>query len=295
MDHLRALRAFVAVADAGTLSGAARSLSLSPPSITRLVGDLEAHIGTQLFHRTTRSVTLSEAGAAYLIDARNILAAVQSADDAARGANERPQGTLRLTASVLFGQHYILPIVAVFLERYPEVSVDALFVDRVVNIVDEGIDLAARIGHLPDSALIASKVGQVRWVLCASPEYIAKRGVPHSPEELTVHEIIGFGPRRVENWSFRDKKSVAVHPRLSLSTVSGTIEAAKRGLGITRVLSYQIGPELGDSGLQTVLSDWEKEPVPIHLVHAEGPLGSAKVRAFKSFAAEALRANAFLN
>lgn len=295
MDHFRALKAFVAVADAGTLSAAARSLSLSPPSITRLVGDLEAHIGTQLFHRTTRSVTLTEAGAAYLIDARKILAAVQTADDAARGANERPQGTLRLTASVLFGQHYILPIVADFLNRFPEVSVDALFVDRVVNIVDEGIDLAVRIGHLPDSALIASKVGHVRWVLCASPDYIERKGEPLSPVELTDHDIIGFGPRRVENWSFRDNKTVAVHPRLSLSTVSGTIEAAKRGLGLTRVLSYQIGPELGDSGLQTVLTDWEKEPVPIHLVHAEGPLGSAKVRAFKSFAAEALRANPFLN
>ncbi|MEM7703317.1 MAG: LysR family transcriptional regulator [Pseudomonadota bacterium] len=294
MDQLRALRAFVAVADAGTLSGAARSLSLSPPSITRLVGDLEAHVGTDLFHRTTRSVTLTEAGAAYLIDARKILAALQAADDAARGANERPQGTLRLTASVLFGQHYILPIVADFLERYPEVSVDALFVDRVVNIVDEGIDLAVRIGHLPDSALIASRVGRVRWVVCASPDYLEKNGAPRFPQELVDHEIVGFGPRRRESWSFRDGETVALKPRLSLSTVSGTIDAAKRGLGLTRVLSYQIGQELGDSGLQTVLTDWEEEPVPIHLVHAEGPLGSAKVRAFKSFAGEALRSNPLL-
>lgn len=295
MDQLRALKAFVAVADVGTLSGAARSLSLSAPSITRLVGDLEAHVGTELFHRTTRSVTLTEAGTAYLIDARKILSAVQSADDAARGAHERPQGTLRLTASVLFGQHYILPIVGRFLEKYPEVSVDALFVDRVVNIVDEGIDLAVRIAHLPDSALIASKVGQVRWVLCASPDYIARRGNPKAPGDLTSHEIIGYGPHSTERWSFRDGTDVTLNPRLSLSTVSGTIEAAKRGMGIARVLSYQIGPELGDSGLRTILSDWEKEPVPIHLVHAEGPLGSAKVRAFKSFAAEALRANPLLN
>lgn len=295
MDQLRALEAFVAVADTGTFSGAARSLALSPPSITRLVGDLEAHVGTTLLHRTTRAVTLTEAGDAYLLDARKILAAVQSADDAARGAHERPQGTLRITASVLFGQHYVLPIIEEYLRTYPDVSVDALFVDRVVNIIDEGIDIAVRIGPLAESALIAAKVGQVRWTVCGSSNYLEPRGIPQRPSELTEHDIIGYGAQSLHKWRFQGGESVAVTPRLSLSTVSGTIEAAKRGMGLTRVLSYQIGPELGSGGLQTVLADYETDPVPIHLVHAEGPLGSAKVRTFKDLVAKRLRADPFLN
>ena len=193
MDQLRALKAFNAVADVGTLTGAARSLSLSPPSITRLVGDLEAHVGTELFHRTTRSVTLTEAGATYLVDARSIVAAMQAADDAARGAHERPQGTLRLTASVLFGQHYVLPIINEYLDAFSDVAVDALFVDRVVNIIDEGIDLAVRIGPLADSALIAAKVGKVRWTICASADYLQRCGVPEKPDDLQEHAIIGYG------------------------------------------------------------------------------------------------------
>ncbi|MEL6707228.1 MAG: LysR family transcriptional regulator [Pseudomonadota bacterium] len=295
MDQLRALKAFIAVADVGTLTGAARSLSLSPPSITRLVGDLEAHVGTELFHRTTRSVTLTEAGATYLIDARNIVAAMQAADDAARGAHERPQGTLRVTASVLFGQHYVLPIINEYLDAYSDVSVDALFVDRVVNIIDEGIDIAVRIGPLADSALIAAKVGQVRWTICASAEYLERQGVPQSPDDLKDHAIIGYGAQSSRKWRFKNDQDVSVAPRLILSTVSGTIEAAKRGMGLTRVLSYQIGPELGSGGLQTVLADYETAPVPIHLVHAEGPLGSAKVRTFKDLAAKRLRADPFLS
>ncbi|MBV7266267.1 LysR family transcriptional regulator [Erythrobacter ani] len=295
MDQLRAIQTFVAVAEAGTLSAAARALSLSPPSVTRLVSDLEAHLGTALLHRTTRAVTLTEAGLAYLHDARNILAAVHSADDAARGAHERPQGTLRVTASVLFGQHYILPIIEEYLATYPDVSVEALFVDRVVSLVDEGIDIAVRIGALADSSLIAARVGQIRWAVCGSQDYIERRGIAQRPEDLTKHDVIGYGTHAPKRWNFSNGRSVTVEPRLSLSTVSGTIEAAKRGMGLTRVLSYQIGPELESGGLHTVLSEYENEPVPIHLVHAEGPLGSAKVRTFKELAAKRLRGDAFLN
>lgn len=295
MDQLRALKTFVAVAEVGTLSGAARVLAISPPSVTRLVGDLEAHLGTRLFLRSTRAVTLTEAGQAYLRDAQTVLAAVQSADDAARGAHERPQGTLRITAPVLFGQHYVLPIIKDYLELHPQVAVEALFLDRMVNIIDEGVDIAIRIGELADSSLIAAKVGHVTWSVCGSPGYIKKRGTPQQPSDLKDHAIIGHGAHGPKRWSFRNDEGITVMPKLSLSTVSGTIEAAKRDMGLTRVLSYQIGPELGSGGLQTVLSDAVNDPIPIHLMHAEGPLGSAKVRTFKEFAIAKLRADSFLN
>lgn len=293
MDQLRALEVFRAVADQGGLAGAARSLGLSPPSVTRIVNELEAHLGTPLLHRTTRKVTLTEAGDAYLSDTRRILEELAAADDAARGAHIVPSGNLRVTASILFGQYFIAPIMREFVDQFPDVSVEGLFVDRVVNIVEEGFDIAVRIGPPADSSLRAIKVGAVRQVVCGCPSYFKKYGLPQKPEDLCQHRIINYAGGALD-WGFDGGVVVPVKPRLSMSTIAACVALAKTGWGLTRVLSYQIGPDLGDGGLQTCLSEYLTTEWPIYLIHAEGRLQSAKVRAFLDLAAKRLRTSDFL-
>lgn len=295
MDQLKALRAFTTVAQEGSFVGASRKLATSAPSVTRLVSELEVHLQTRLLHRSTRSVNLTEAGVAYLDDANKILAALAAADDAAGGAQYRPQGTLRITASVMFGQMYVMPVIGEYLRLYPDVTVEALFVDRVVNILDEGIDLAIRIGELSSSSLIAAKVGGVSWVVCGSPSYLEARGDIGVPADLKDHSIVGYGAVTPKEWFFADNQRVLLQPRMCFSTVTGTIAAAKLGLGLTRALSYQIAPDLSSGELQSVLSEHERDPVPVQVVHAEGPLGAAKTRAFKDLIIERLRSNPHLN
>ncbi|MEM8919335.1 MAG: LysR family transcriptional regulator [Pseudomonadota bacterium] len=295
MDQFKALRAFTTVAKEGSFVGASRKLATSAPSVTRLVSELEAYLQTKLLHRSTRSVRLTEAGVAYLDDANKILAALAAADDAAAGAQYRPQGTLRITASVMFGQIYVMPVIGEYLKLYPDVTVEALFVDRVVNILDEGIDLAIRIGELSSSSLIAATVGRVSWMVCGSPSYLEASGTIAVPEDLINQSIIGYGAANPKEWSFADNQRVILQPRICFSTVTGTIAAAKLGLGLTRALSYQIAPDLNAGDLRTVLSEHERDPVPIHVVHAEGPLGAAKTRAFKELIIERLRSNQYLN
>ncbi len=292
---MRALEVFAAVAEQGSLAGAARALLLSPPTVTRIVGELEDDLGVLLFHRTTRAVTLTEPGRCFLESARRLIHDYQDARDAVRGAQLEPKGLLRITASVLFGQHYVSPIVLDFLERYPQMSVDAVFVDRVVNLVEEGFDLAVRIGPLPDSNLIAIRVGEVRRVVCGCASYFERFGLPQEPGDLTKHQVIvARSSTRTDRWRFGRGISVRIQPRLSFSSVPAAIAAATSGWGLTRVLSYQVGPELGESRLKTVLSEYEPEPLPIHLVHAEGREASAKVRMFAEMTAAALRANPHL-
>lgn len=296
MDQLRALEVFAAVAEDGSLAGAGRRLGLSPPTVTRIVNELEASLGVALLRRTTRIVTLTEAGGAYLNDVRKILEELRAADDAVRGAHRSPTGTLRLTASTLFGQHYVSPIVIAYLEKYSDVVVDAVYLDRVVNLVEEGFDVAVRIGPLPDSSLIAVRVGEVRRVVCGCPDYFERHGLPTTPEDLERHQIIVAHPMgRSDQWRFAGDRRAEISPRLLLSSVPAAIDAAKSGWGLTRVLSYQIGPELGAGGLKTVLSDFEPDPLPIHLVYSEGGRASAKVRTFIEMAANQLRANPHLN
>lgn len=296
MDRFRALEVFVAVAEAGSLAGAARSLSISPPSVTRIVGELESALGALLFHRTTRLVSLTEVGQAYLEDARRILSDFETANDAARGAHRAPTGALRVTAPTLFGQYYVSPVLTEYLDRYPEVRVEAVYLDRIVNLIEEGLDVAIRIGPLPDSSMMAVRVGSVRRVVCGCPSYFHRYGLPQTPDELAAHKIIAAGPVTPANdWRFGDGSSVRVEPRLSCTSVPAAIAAARTGWGLTRVLSYQIGPDLGSGGLQTILSDYEPEPLPIHIVHGEGRSSSAKVRAFVDMAAAQLRAVPYLS
>lgn len=295
MDRLQAMEIFVAVAERGGFAAAARDLGQSPPAVTRAVAALEERLGTRLFRRTTRSVHLTESGERFLIDCHRILQDISEAEDAAVGTHATPRGELRITAPALFGRLYVTPILVDFLDHYPEVSARTLFVDRIVNLMDEGLDLAIRIGHLPDSSLTARRVGSVRLVTFAAPEYLATAGIPAEPEDLADHKIIqvstlGLG----SDWTYRrDGKTVGVPiaSRLEMNTNDAVIEAVSRGWGVSRLLSYQIAPLVREGRLTILLDRYEPAPLPIHVVHQEGRLVSAKIRAFADFMAERLRAD----
>lgn len=298
MDRVQSLEVFIAVAEAESFAGGARAVGLSAPSATRGVNALEQRLGARLFTRTTRRVRLTDVGQAYLEDARHILAQLQAADDAAAGAATNPVGQLRITCSNEFGRIYVAPVLTDFLDTYPDVTADVLMVDRVVNLVEEGFDIAVRIGPLPSSGLSAVRVGRVRRVVCGAPAYFHKHGVPQSPEHLRDHQIVAAAPvSPMADWRFGAEMQdvIRVAPRLSVSSVAAGIAVARQGWGLTRVLSYQIGPDLEVGDLQTVLEEFEPDPLPIHLVHVEGRRAAAKVRAFIDFAKDRLRAVPVLN
>lgn len=298
MDRYHAMRVFVRIAETGGFAEAARQLHMSPPAVTRAVAALEDAIGTRLLTRTTRAVKLTEAGARYLDDCRRILAAIEEAEAAAAGSYATPTGILTVTASVLFGQHYVMPILTEFLDLHPQVTGRAIFLDRVVNLVDEGIDVAIRIGHLPDSSYSAVRVGSVRQVICASPAYLERVGLPQHPSELAQHRIIAATSAWTSlEWRFGAQGEIAVQvkPALFCNANEPAISAARAGWGLTRALSYQVGPDLIAGHLQIVLEDFEQPPLPVHIVHPEGRNASAKVRAFIDFARERLRANRVIN
>jgi DNA-binding transcriptional LysR family regulator len=296
MDRFRELTAFVAVAEEGAFNAAARRLRASPPAVTRLVTALEARLGVQLFTRTTRQVALTEAGTRLRADAARILAELEAAEASATGAHEAPQGVLRITAPVLFGQRFIAPILRDYLDAHPTVTAEALFVDRIVDLIGEGLDVAVRIGALPDSSLSATRVGAVRRVTVAAPGYLARHGTPKAPGDLARHRIIvprdTAGARTFEFASGRSRQTVRLEPALSVNTMQAAIDAAAAGWGVTRVLSYQVGGELASGALVEVLADSDDRQMPIHLVHSEGRRAAAKIRAFIDLAAGRLRAEA---
>lgn len=296
MDRMRALETFVAVADAGGFAAAARELGMSAPSVTRLISDLEAEAGSALLHRTTRQVALTEAGATFLEDARRIVSGYASAIDTARGAHAAPKGRLRVTAPTLFGCFFVTPLLRAYLDQYPDATVEAVYLDRVVNMVEEGFDVAVRIGDLPDSSLMATRVGAVRRVVCGSPEYFRAHGAPQTPNDLESKKIVAARAVTPTNqWRFKDGQTANVRPRLALSSVSAAIEAAKAGWGLTRVLSYQISSELDGGLLRTALAEFEPDSLPVHILHADGARPPAKVCAFLTLARTAFRANPHLN
>lgn len=295
MDRLYLMTVFVAVAEEESFSKAARRLGMSAPAVTRAIATLEQRLGARLLVRTTRHVRATEAGARYLDDARRIIAEADEADEAARGINAAPRGRLALTAPALFGRMFVAPIVVDYLRAWPDVSVSALFVDRVVHLVEEGLDIGIRIGALPDSSLQAQRVGQVRMVLCAAPAYLAERGVPRTPDDLRGHVLVASGVASARpEWKFmRDgaPSGLRIQPRLSVSTNDAAIEAAVRGFGIARLLSYQVAPMLAAGTLQAVLEDAALPALPIHVIHREGRQAAAKVRGFVDLAVERLRAD----
>ncbi|HEU0199976.1 MAG TPA: LysR family transcriptional regulator [Burkholderiaceae bacterium] len=295
MDRLHTMRAFVAVADARSFAAAARQLALSPPALTRAIAALEARIGARLLHRTTRTVRLTDAGARFLADCKRILGEVEEAEAAAAGGSLEPRGQLAVTAPVLFGRMYVAPIVFDFLERYPGVTARTVFVDRIVDLLDEGIDVAVRIAHLPDSSLTAIPVGSVRSVVCAAPRYLAAHGRPRVPDDVTKHRTIAILPTPAAvDWSFAagtKLRSVRAPAQLTVNNNDLAIAAAVAGRGLARVLSYQIAAEVRAKRLEIVLADFEPKPLPINVVYHEGRRAAAKVRAFADMAVERLRAD----
>ncbi len=299
MDRFSQMAVFQAVAEEEGFSAAARRLKMSPPAVTRAVAGLEDRLGVRLLERTTRHVRATEAGLRYLEDARKILAEVETAEEAAAGINAEPRGHLRITAPVMFGRLYVMPSITRFLDSYPEVTIDAVFLDRVVNLMEEGIDIGVRIGELQDSSYRALKVGQVRQVLVASPAYLKKYGIPRTPEELKQHRLIASSAGDFsEAWRFHHKSgdsSVRVKPRLRVATNDSAIAATESGFGICRVVSYQAAEHLQNGKLKIVLSDYEKPPIPVHIVHREGRGSAARVRSFIDALAASLRENKSLN
>lgn len=284
MDQLHLMTVFVAVAELQGFAAASRKLHMSPPAVTRAITALEKNVGVKLLARTTRHVKTTEAGQRYLHDVKRILQEVVLANEAAQGTHGEPKGVLRVTAPVLFGQQYVLPIVLEYLKQFPMTQVETVFVDRVVNLLEEGFDLGIRIGHLADSSMHARYVGQVSLILVASADYLKQHGMPSSPQALSEHFIVATSSGDLaHDWHFEKEgmgSSVRIHPRLSVNTNQAAINAAKQGMGISRVLSYQVSDELKSGQLKFLLTDFQLPPLPVHIVHREGINASAKVRSF---------------
>ena len=297
LDRIDAIKAFVTAIDAGSLSGAARRLGRSPAAITRTIAFLEAELGVELLHRTTRALRLSDAGERYVIACRRILADFEEANLVAAGAHAVPHGLLTVTAPVMFGMRVLRPVIDEFLAAYPTVQVRYLLLDRQLSLTDEGVDIALRIAHLPDSSLIATRLGEIRRVVAASPQYLAARPPIAQPADLSRHDCIAHGePTQSVIWSFPPKadatalRNVHIMPRLHVNLIESAVHSAADGNGIVRVLSYQIEEEVRDGRLKILLSDAEPAPLPVHLITPDGRLGVAKVRAFMDFAVPRLRA-----
>jgi len=298
MDRFHEMQVFLAVAEEEGFAAAARRLNTSPPSVTRAIAAMEQRIGTQLLARTTRSLHLTEAGQRYLADCRRILAELDEAEEAAAGSYSIPCGHLTVTAPVLFGELFVAPVLGDYLDRFPQVNINALLVDRVVNMVDEGIDVAVRIGHLHEPGQQAIKVGEVRRVVCASPGYLDQHGRPLHPEHLRAAQIIGLSSSHlVSEWAFVDAGqplTVPIEPRLVVSANNAAINLARLGWGMTRVLSYQVAAAVAADELEIVLEAFEPAPLPIQVVFQSSGRVPAKVSTFVDFLSQRLGQDAAL-
>ncbi len=293
MDRLAAMAVFVEAVDQGSLSAAGRRLGLPLTTVSRRLSELETHIGTRLLARSTRQLALTDAGQAYLGACRRILEEVGEAERAAAGEYSAPRGELVVAAPMVFGRMHVLPLIGGYLRQYPDVDVRLMLGDRPLNLLDEHVDLAVRIGALPDSSLVAVRVGEVRRVVCASPGYLAERGVPERPGDLVGHDGITFdGLRSPLPWVFRvdhTKVAIPIRSRLTVNTANAAIDAAIDGLGVTRVLSYQIADDLRSGALQAVLQAYEPAAWPVQIVYAPQGRLPVKLRAFIDAVAPALR------
>jgi len=294
MDKHHLISVFVAVVDANGFAGAARKLKVSPPVVTRAINELEETLGVRLLMRTTRVVRVTEAGARYADDCRRILAELAEADESASGLHGAPQGQIAITAPGWFGAKFITPIVTEYLEQHPKVSATCWFLDRLVNMVEEGVDVAVRIAELPDSSLQAISVGRMRVVTCASPGYLARRGTPCTLADLASHNIVSAGAVAPgHELRFRQdgrSRVLKMQPRLATTTNESAVTAAVAGFGLTQQMLYKVAEPLARGELQQVLGDFEPPALPVHVLHREGRFASRRVRAFLDLAIERLRA-----
>jgi DNA-binding transcriptional LysR family regulator len=292
VDKLRAMEIFVRIVDAGSLTAAARALGMSGPSVVRALAALERAMSVRLMNRTTRRSSLSDEGREYYERCKRVLAEVAEADASISARRTEPSGRLRLTAPVMYGRMHVAPIVADFMARHRQMQIELLLLDRIIDLVEEGIDVALRIGNLPDSTLVAVPVGATRRVVCAAPSYLKWAGAPKSPADLVDHRCIVFsGLSRSTDWSFAGKRSAQgdVRPALRTNHVDVAIEACLRGLGCGQFLSYQVDPLVKAGKLRRVLDDFEPAPLPINVVYPHGRHVSANVRAFIDMAVPRLR------
>jgi len=294
MDRFESMSVLMAAVETGSLSAAGRRLGMPLATVSRRVSELESRLKTRLLVRSTRQLTLTDAGRLYVAACRRILEDVGEAERAASGEYSAPKGALVITTPIVFGRLHVLPIVVEFLKAYPKIDVRMVLADRVANLLEERFDLAVRIGELPDSSLAATRVGSIRRVVCASPGYFAARGTPKRPADLAVHDCITFeGLASPEAWTFMTRRgdaAIAIHSRLVVTTAEAAIDAAVADLGITRVLSYQVADAITAGTLTVVLKDFEPSPWPVSLVFGGQRLLPQKLRAFLDFAAPHLKA-----
>lgn len=295
LDLLEAMEIFVAVVDTGSLSAAGRRLGVPLPTVSRKVSELEAHLKTRLLTRSTRKLLLTDSGSGYVAACRNILEQVGDAERVASGEHSAPKGDLVVTAPIVLGRQHVLPVITDFLASFPEIDIRLVLSDRNVHLLEDHVDLAVRIGDPPDSSLIASCVGAVRTVVCGSPAFLAHHGVPKSLEELSALPCITFDSlSSTVFWNFtakgsRSAKAIPIHSRLSVNTAEAAIDAAIAGLGLTRVLSYQVVDAITNGVLQSVLETFEPSATPINLIHVGRDMLPLKLRAFLDFALPRLR------
>ncbi len=293
MDRIEELGVFIEVAERGSFAEAARRLRRSPAAITRRVAGLEERLGVRLLNRTTRSVSITEVGRILLTGAKRLLADLDEIERAAAGEAAAPRGELRATAPILFGRLHVLPIVTEFLAKFPDVSVALTLLDRPVDLVEEQLDVAIRIGEVSESSVIATRIGAVHRVVVAVPDYVTKHGMPQVPADLQGHDIVAFaGISAIDRWIFRStavEATVALSPRLVVTTAEAAIEAARAGCGITRVLCYQAADHLARGELLRLLSDYEGDELPIHMLYPAGRYPPPKLRAFLDFSVPRLR------
>ena len=296
MDRIEAMKVFIATLDQGSLAGAGRLLKRSPAAVSRAIAFLEAHVGVELLHRTTRSIRLSEAGERYAAACRRILTELEEAEILAAGEKSAPRGLLTLTAPPISGEDILRPILDEFLDTFPMVSARLMVLDRTVSLVDEGVDIAMRVAQLPDSALIATRIGtDVRRVVVASPDYLVRHPSIEQPSDLAGHRIIAFSNFGLDTWSFVPgprstiPRTVNFAPRLTVTSVRAAMASAIEGHGLTRLYSYHVAEAVKAGQLKVVLADAEFAPLPIHLLTPQGRASVPKVRAFLDFAAPRLR------
>lgn len=290
MDRIEAMATLLAVIRAGSLSAASRELRTPVATVSRHISELEAHLGTRLLTRTTRNVTPTDAGAAYAAACRDILERVEEAKRAASGEYRAPRGELTVAASTVIGRRYLTPIATDFLGAYPDIVLNLRFGDRTLNMLQEHVDIAIRLGPLADSALIARRIGEVRKVLAASPDYLGRRGTPQEPAELARHECLDFaGFRRVTSWDTVGEPAPA-RPRLSIDTAEPLVDAAIAGAGIVGLFSFHLAPAIRAGQLVPLLRQFEPPPLPVHIVYVGGGPLPLKVRAFLDFTTPRLKA-----
>lgn len=294
MDRLEAMSIVLLTVEKGSLTAAAKALNMPLPTVSRKVSELETYLGTKLLQRSTRKLTLTDAGENYVSGVRRIMEDIDEVERAASGEYTTPRGELVLTAPMLFGQMYILPIVTDFLAAYPEINVRLLLSDRNLHLYDDHVDMAVRLGALPDSSMIATRVGSMDTLVCASPDFLAAHGVPKHPKDLEALPCVVFAGPSTTTWSFQDPESkrkfeVNITPRLSVTGAEAAIQAALRRTGLTRVFRYHCADELRAGSLVQVLQEFDVAPIPVHLVHAAHGMLPLKMRVFLDFAANQLR------